>query len=247
MRNRPLHSPEERLIPGDIPSFNQRRLRLHVGIRHLNTILNRPDSMPHLQSNIPKCVKQPARPIGNGRIRRTLRLNPRLMQEHDVDIAKGIKLTTSVATKRHQRDLGRFTHAGANLQSCLPNVAYHHIHHGRPASANLQATCLAPVQQKQSMGFDLEKLPIPIQLIGRLAERREDQASAGIFLDLRNQRLHLPSTCQHRGVGSSAVFGKESDSKPQNPWNVVLSPAEPDPETTSKQIETAPNGKTQAA
>ena len=168
-----LHVPEQLLVAGDKPRFDQRRLRLHVAIGNFDAIVHRPHRMADLQADVPQRVKHTVGERRQKRVRFAARRRDRVavVQEHDLNVALRIQLAATVAADAHHRELGRrsFGFHRRVGPDRVQKVTQQHVHHRCPGPANVASADAGAMEHLEPVGFDLEKILVTRQFLRRLA------------------------------------------------------------------------------
>ena len=183
-------------LADDEPRFDERRFRLHVGVRHVHAIVNAPHRVSDLQANVPQriqhAVNQP------GQIwQRFARRNLAVVQEHEVNVAVRVQLAAAVTADRDQRQRRKFL-LRLRRQAALgrfPKMLQQRVEHRRAAPANLAPAAAGTVQQFEPVRLHLEKSLVARELFRRVGFRRQGQTFPGVRFDFFEQILHERINC----------------------------------------------------
>ena len=130
----------KRLVPDDQPRLDQRGLGLHVGVGHLDAILEAAHRVADLQPDVPKRIQNAVNDLGQMRQRPAPGRNLPVVQEHEINVAVRIQLRAPVAADGHQRQRRKFLSRllGQSALGRVPQVAQQQIDDGRPRRGRLR-------------------------------------------------------------------------------------------------------------
>ena len=190
-QNRFLKFVEQSLASGDEPRFNQRRLGLHVAVRHFHTIIKAPDGMSDFQPDVPERVEQAVGHGGQSGMNFSARHQIAVMQKHDVNVAVGIKFTSSIPADGDQREGRDFSRIGLpQVRDRFQNVAQRDVQDGGARLTDFAATAARAMENLQPVRFNFEEIFVARQFLGRLAAFRQSQSAGGICFDFFQQGWH---------------------------------------------------------
>jgi len=189
--DRPLVFFKQRLVAGHQPRLDERGLGLHVGVGHLDAVIQVADGVADLQADVPEriqhAVDQP------GQVRQGLAGHDLvLMQEHEINVAVRVQFRPAITADGHEGDRGEFLLRLKRKRADrrVPKIFDQHIQDARATPADTDAVRAGAMQQFQAVGLDLEEIFVARELFRRGGGGRKRQPRGGGGLDFFQEILH---------------------------------------------------------
>ena len=168
-------TPGQFRVARDLPRFQHRGFRQHVGIRQLDGFGDRTRGVSHFEADVPEQIKNLLDYLGGvgGNVRSLF-----VVEKHDVHVAEGIELAASITAERDHGERGGGDAFGliGKRDRGIEDVMQEHVDQLDAKRANLPSTPSVLVAEPQTMLLDFQEL-----LVKRQRFRRPHGADRGEF------------------------------------------------------------------
>lgn len=167
--------------------------------------------MPDLEFKIPERVEESGDPVGEFFLFFLTDVYSLVVEEHQIDVAKGAEFGSTETTVSNEDDFGRLSavFGGRNILwragNGLPHMNDECLFDGGVGFTNETPTGSGAVVHAEAVEFHLEEPSVARQFLIGLAERRQRKALPGIFPDLGDERIHRAGGCVSQWENQSGI------------------------------------------
>ena len=183
--NHPLELFEQRLVAGNQTRFDERGFGLHVGVGHLDAIVDAADRVADLQADVPKRIQHPINQLGKVG-ERFAGGHLAVVQKHEINVAVRIQFRAAITADGHQRQRWKFL-LGLRRQTAAgghPEMPQQCVQHGRARPADFASSGAAAMPQLEPVRFHLEKTLAPGEPFRGIRTGWKRQPRLGVPFDL---------------------------------------------------------------
>src|SRR3954471_6557153 len=195
-----LKSIKQLFVTANQARFDQRRFGLHILVRDLDGLIDGPNGVANLETEVPEWIKETVHQFRKPRQWFAPGNNLAGVQEHEIDVAEGIQFTAPITAQRHKSQrrkfflrLGRQGGLGA-----VPEITKQNIDQCGAPTTNLAPTGSGAVKNLQAMRLDLKKTFVARELISRWRSGRNGKTRFRICFDFLDEGRHLRPKLRRR-------------------------------------------------